>query len=261
MSITVDHPVRPGAKQAALAVDLGSCTAAVWAAHNGTVSGPSGPPVRRGRVIDVDACVSLLTRLAEQYQQPMPSTGVAVVCRPVLATAAEQEAMRHVVDTAFAPRRTLFIDTVRAAAIGSGAAAGSLLIADIGAQLTEIALLRHGHVTAARRTDIGTRDLANGATIDLITDIVAGHLDSLRATCPAADLHEATARGLLLVGDGATHPELPSALATTLDLRVHRADAPRTAALTGAGLAAASALRHPALRTRRADEGGDAHLR
>ncbi|MEU4424492.1 rod shape-determining protein [Actinoplanes sp. NPDC024001] len=240
----------PARSAAALAVDLGSCTAGVWATHQGAVSGPSGDGgalVRRGRVVDFDGCVELLTQLAQRYPQPVPAAAVAVICRPVLATDSEQADMRRVVDAAFAPRRTLFIDTVRAAAIGSGAATGSLLVADVGAQLTEVALLKRGRVTEARRRDIGTRDLGSGATIDLITDVVAQHLDDLRAACPASDMQQATARGLLLVGDGATHPDLSSALAGTLKLRVHRAAAPRTAALDGAGIAATSALRHPAL--------------
>lgn len=51
--------------------------------------------------------------------------------------------------------------------------------------------------------------------------------------------------GVLLVGDGALHPGLAPALARASRVRVHRADAPRMAALTGAGQAAMSLLRHP----------------
>jgi rod shape-determining protein MreB len=230
----------------ALAVDLGSGTTGLWATHRGTVSDSSDADlVSRGRVVDADGCVTLLTRLAQQFPQPVPPGGVVVACRPVLSTESEQATTRHVIEAAFAPRRILFIDTVRAAAIGSGAAAGSLLIADIGAQLTEIALLDHGRVVAARRADIGTRDLGQGATIELLTGAVAEHFGDLRADCDPGDLREATARGLLLVGDGALHPDLPAALSEALRLPVHRADAPRTAALSGAGSAAASALRHP----------------
>ncbi|GIE28551.1 hypothetical protein Ait01nite_015960 [Actinoplanes italicus] len=232
----------------AVAVDLGSSTVGVWATHRGVVSGDasaSGALVRRGRVVDVEGCATLLGQLVQRYAQPVPSSDVVVACRPVLATEAEQLSMRRVIEAALAPRRMLFIDTVRAAAIGSGAAAGSLLIADIGAQLTEIALLENGRVTAARRAEMGTRDLGRGATVGLLTDIVARHVADLRATGPADDMDQAVARGLLLAGDGALHPALPAALAAALRLRVHQAAAPRTAALHGAGLAAMSALRHP----------------
>jgi rod shape-determining protein MreB len=234
----------------ALAVDLGSSTTAVWATDRGVVSAPSkgSALVRRGRIADPAGTVALLQQLIKQYAEPVPAVDLVVACRPVLSSDAEQALIRRVVDTAFTPRRTLLIETVRAAAIGSGADAGSLLVADIGAELTEVALLRQGRVTAARRTDIGTRDLRDGATVDLLTDVVARHLDDLRAACPAAELAEATARGLLLAGDGAGHPELPDALAESLRMRVHRAAEPHSVALHGAGRAATAAMRHPAHR-------------
>lgn len=236
----------------AVAVDLGSNTAGVWAARRGVVSGPTGgDAVRRGRVADVDGCTSVLTSLIERLPAPMPPADLLVACRPVLTSEADEALMRRVLDSAFAPRRIVFIDSVRAAAIGAGATAGSLLIADIGAQVTQVALLDHGRVAAARRTGIGTRDLDRGATVDLLTDVVAGHLRNLREDNPDADLAEAVERGLLLVGDGASRPGLSGALAAATGLRVHRATDPHTTALNGARIAAASALRHPSRAVRR----------
>ncbi|WP_433796178.1 rod shape-determining protein [Actinoplanes sp. CA-252034] len=251
----VRHPRRdrrPAAPRA-VAVDLGSSTTGVWASHHGIVNGPNDDTVggrtlmRRGRVTDVEGCVTRLEELIRQYPQPMHAPDLVVACRPVLSTDADLALLRQVLDTAFAPRRTLFIDTVRAAAIGAGATAGSLLIADVGAELTEVALLEDGHVTEARRTDVGTRDLDGGTTTSALADIVAGHLGELRASCPGTVFQQATARGLLLVGDGAAHPRLSTELATGLGMRVHLAVGPRATALNGAGLAAASALRHPGL--------------
>ncbi|WP_433359579.1 cell shape-determining protein MreB [Actinoplanes sp. CA-142083] len=231
----------------ALAVDLGSGAVGVWAARRGTVSGPCGEElasagtlVRRGRVVDTEGCAEVLRRLVRRYPDPVPAGGVVAVCRPVLAGAPDQAAMRRVLDEVFQPSRVVFIDTVRAAAIGSGAAAGTLLVADLGAQLTELALLDRGRVVTARRADIGTRDLARGATVDLLAGTVARQFEDLRAP------DSAVRRGMLLVGDGATHPELPAALSAALRVRVHRAASPHTAALNGAGLAAMSLLRHPA---------------
>lgn len=235
-----------------LAVDLGSATAGVWAARRGTVSGPcgdlfasAGSLVRRGRVVDVDACAVFLSQLIGRYADPIPAGGVAVACRPVLASAEDQAMTRRVLEAVFQPSRLVFIDTVRAAAIGSGAAAGTLLVADLGAQLTEVALLENGRIIAARRAEIGTRDLLRGATVDVIVDNVARHLDDLRGTA-ASELATATKRGMLLVGDGALHPDLSRTLSAALRLHTHRAAAPRTAALNGAGLAAMSLLHHPA---------------
>ena len=250
---SVEPAARRTALRTAIAVDLGSCTAGVWAAHRGTISGASsdgydseGALVRRGRIVDVDGCATLLSRLVRQYPEAVPAGGVVVACRPVLASEADQAATRRVLDTVFAPDRVLFVDTVRAAAIGSGAAAGTLLVVDVGAELTEVALLQDGRVRTARRAEIGTRDLTRGATVDLIGDNVVRHIDDLRTGPDAPAVRAAMARGLLLVGDGALHPELATAVAGRLRVRVHRAAAPRTAALNGAGLAAMSLLRHPA---------------
>jgi rod shape-determining protein MreB len=245
--------ILPSTSPTALAVDLGSCAVGVWAAHRGTVSGSCGDPfasagtlVRRGRVVDVDGCITLLSQLVRQYTEPVPAGGVVVACRPVLATQADQAATRRVLDAVFAPARLQFIDTVRAAAIGSGAAAGTLLTVDVGAQLTEVALLKDGRVIAARRADVGTRDLSRSATVNLISHNVLRRVDDLRTGAAASDLPPALARGMLLVGDGAAHPELAAALSSDLRVRVHRAASPRSAALNGAGLAAMSLLRHPA---------------
>jgi rod shape-determining protein MreB len=236
-----------------VAVDLGSSAVGVWAARRGTVSGPCGDAyasagtlVRRGRIVDVEGCIALLSQLVRRYGEPVPAGGVVAACRPVSSSEADQAVVRRVLDAVLAPSRTVFIDTVRAAAIGSGAAAGTLVIADLGAQLTEVALLQDGHVIASRQAEIGTRDLAHGATVDLIVDVVARRIADLRGSADASDLTSASTRGMLLVGDGAVHPELPMALSTALRLQVHRAASPRTAALNGAGLAAMSLLRHPA---------------
>ncbi|GIF01143.1 rod shape-determining protein [Paractinoplanes rishiriensis] len=254
--LVTEQPCGAGGTQAAaptaVAVDLGSSAVGVWATHRGTVSGPSGDAyasagtlVRRGRIVDIEGCAALLSQLIRRYREPVPEGGVVAACRPVSSSEADQTVIRRVLDAVFAPSRIVFIDTVRAAAIGSGAAAGSLLIADLGAQLTEIALLQDGHVFAARRAEIGTRDLVRGATVDLIVDVVARHIADMRGSTDPSTMNAAFTRGMLLVGDGAVHPELPMALSTTLRLRVHRAASPRTAALNGAGLAAMSLLRHP----------------
>ncbi|WP_204301397.1 rod shape-determining protein [Actinoplanes campanulatus] len=241
------------ASPTAVAVDLGSGTAGLWATHRGVISRPTGDAhtgrglVHRGRITDVDGCATLLTRLLQHYPQPVADVDVVVACRPTLSTDTEQGLMRQVLHTAFAPRRVLLIDTVRAAAIGSGATAGDLLIVDVGAHLTETALLREGHTAAARRADIGTRDLRGTAAAERLADVVARHVDELRTVCSATSLHRATSRGVLLVGGGVSHSYLPPALSAALGSRVHRVATPRTAALNGAALAATAALRHPAL--------------
>jgi len=251
-----DTPASAETSRTAIAVVLGSSQTHVWVAGRGGLSCPSGDtagtsraPVRRGRVGDGSGCVDVLTRLVRRYRDPIPAGSVVVVCRPVLSTMAEQYALRQVAAAVFAPSRVLFIDTVRAAAVGAGTAAGSLLIADIGAELCEVAALQDGRVTAARRMDIGTRDLKRGAPTEVLAHATTRMVGELRGDSAAKKLLPAAlTRGLMVVGDGAMAPSLMSQIAASLRIPVRSAAAPWTAALNGAGLAAMSAARHPAIR-------------
>jgi rod shape-determining protein MreB len=236
----------------AVAVDLGSGTVGVWVADRGTLTSSCGDPfgsvVRRGRIVDAAGCRTLLSGLLCRYAEPVQPGGVVVACRPVLSAPADDEAVRRLMTAVFAPSRLLLIDTVRAAAIGAGAAAGTLVIADVGAQVTEVAVLEQGRTVAARRADIGTADLDRQGLFDLLAGTVARHVTDLGDDPVAPGAARAlTNRGLLLVGDGAVHPELSARLSTALRVRTHSAASPRTAALNGAGLAAMAARRHPAV--------------
>jgi rod shape-determining protein MreB len=150
----------------------------------------------------------------------------------------------------FTPSRVFLVETVRAAAIGAGAAAGVLLVLDVGSQLTEVALLVDGRVAAARRADLGTDDGSPGGVPRMIA-AVAGRLiadigsDARTRRLTAAAL----ARGVTVVGDGATIPELIARLERNLRAPVRPVLSPRLVALSGAGRAAAAAGRHPATAT------------
>lgn len=252
----VDSRASAEASPTAIAVILGSGRTHVWVAGRGGLSCPSGNPVgasralvSRGRVADRRGCVDLLAHLIRQYRDPVPAGAVVVVCRPVLATMAEQYVLRQVAADVFAPSRVMFIDTVRAAAIGAGAAAGSLLIADIGAEIIEVAALRHGKVMAARRTDIGTRDLKRGAPAEVLARCTARMVNELRQDRAVHGVvTAASTRGLMVVGDGAMTASLMLKIAANLRIPVRSTAAPWTAALNGAGLAAMSAAVHPAAR-------------
>ena len=239
---------------AAVALDLGSGQARLWAVGDGTrVARCTGEAlsrstslVRRGRIVETAGCVALLTRMLHDVH-PLPTSPVVVACRPVLAAPADQDAIRRVVTAVFAPSRVLLMDTVRAAAIGSGAATGVLLIVDVGTQLSEVAVLVDGRVAAARRAEVGTHDPASGGAPRLLAGVVTrlvtviGRNPHMRRLSAAA-----LARGVVLVGDGATTPELSIRLAAHLRAAVRPASSPRLAALRGAGLAATAACRHAA---------------
>ncbi|WP_229070896.1 rod shape-determining protein [Actinoplanes sp. DH11] len=247
-------PLAGSGVPAAVAVDLGSACTQVWASRQGSVSAATGDSfdvagglVRRGHILDEAGCIALLHDLVRRFPEPIAAGGVVVACRPVQATMTEQYALRRVVSAVFVPSRLLLIDSVRAAAMGAGAAVGTRLIVDVGAQLTEIALVDHGRVVAARRIDIGIRDVSLGAPVDLLADIVVRAVADLRGAIGIEELAFPVAGGMLLVGAGGLHPGLSGRLADALRVPVRCAASPRTAAVNGAGLAAMSVLRHPAV--------------
>lgn len=240
---------------AAVGVDLGSAYTRIWASgrpllHVPTISDRRTSPkplVRRGRITDAVGLENLLARLLRRYRRPLPAGAVLVACRPVLATPDDELTIRRLLSAVFAPSRVLFIDTVQAAAIGAGAASGVLMVADVGAQLTEVAVLNGGGVAAARRAGLGMGDLIRPTALDPVVHTVAALVDQLRRAPDTRELAATAVRGgLLLVGGGATQPRLAPRIAGTLGTAVRSAARPRVAAVRGAGLAALSTLRRTA---------------
>lgn len=241
---------------AAVGVDLGSGYLKIWASgrpllHVPTIGdSPTAPGrlVRRGRISDPDGLHALLARVVARYHPPLPAGPVVVACRPVLSGPDGEAAARELLTGAFAPSRLLFIDGVRAAAIGAGAAPGPLLLADVGADLVELAVLSGGRVIGARRADIGMNDLIDPTSHGPIVRTVADLLAELRRD-PDCRQPAATAlgRGVVLVGGGATQPHLAARISATLGLAVRTSAIPRVTAVRGAGLAAMAALRRTAM--------------
>jgi rod shape-determining protein MreB len=240
---------------AAVAVDLGSGSTRIWAAGRPIVSVPTvsdsltNPTrlVHRGRIVDAAGYDQLLTRLLRRYHRPLPAGAVVVACRPVGATADDEEETRRLLTAVFAPSRLLFIDTVRAAAIGAGAGPGPLLVVDVGAQLTEVAVLDRGTVVAARRAEMGISDVIRPTEPDAIVHTIVGLVDDLRRDPHCPDPRSVARGGLLLVGGAAAHPPLAARTAGALGVAVRPAAQPHLAAVRGAGLAALAALRRAAM--------------
>ncbi|WP_238005532.1 rod shape-determining protein [Dactylosporangium sp. AC04546] len=253
------RPADEGAahEPAAVGVDLGSANTRVWASGRGTLHAANpapaaayrSGPVVRGSIAEPEPMQVLLSGLVGGRRRPLPAGAVVVACRPVGTGSRAELALREVMTTVFKPARLLFIDTVRAAAIGSGAAPGPLLIADVGAHLTEVAVLAGGVIVAAHRRDVGLHDQAGGpdpnaAIVAAVTDLIGqvrrqpGHRQAV-----AAAVHG----GLLLVGGGATRPQLAARVAGAAGIAVRRPVAPHLAAVRGAGLAALAALRRSAV--------------
>lgn len=241
---------------AAVGVDLGSGYLRIWASGGPLVDVPTigdsltapGPLVRRGRITDAEGLRAVLARVIARNHGQLPSGSVVVACRPVLSGPGDEAAARRLLTEAFAPSRLLFIDSVRAAAIGAGAAPGSLLVADVGADLVEVAVLSGGRVVGARRADIGMNDLIDCTSPGPIAYTVADLFTELRRD-PDSRKPAATAlgRGIVLVGGGATRPHLAAQISATLGLAVRPSAIPRVTAVRGAGLAAMAALRRTAM--------------
>jgi rod shape-determining protein MreB len=250
----------PGATGAvvkpAVAVDLGSGYARLWASGWGPIADPGAVRcvtmpdglVERGQIIDTPGCAAVINRLRRHQPALPPGRPLVVACRPVLASQADQDAIRRVITSTLGPARVLFADSLRAAAVGAGAASGHLLVVDIGAHLTEVALLADGGVVAARRIDLGTRDLGHNVPLTAAARVIAGHAEHLRRNVDARpETRPASPRRLLIVGGGATMPALRNRLVTALGMPVWYAPAPRFVAVRGAGIAALAARRHPGL--------------
>jgi rod shape-determining protein MreB len=248
----------PSTGPAAVGVDLGSGYLKVWAsgrpllhvrAINDSLTNPARL-VRRGRIADDVGLRAVLSRLLARYHWPLPAGPVVVVSRPVLSPPDDDAATRRLLTDILDPSRLLFIDSVRAAAIGAGAAPGPQLVADIGAGLVEVAVLADGRVVGARRAETGLDDLIDPTAPGPVLHAVADLFTDLRRD-PGSRQLAATAlgRGVVLVGGGATRPHLPARLSATLGLAVRASATPLVTSVRGAGLAALAALRRAAMTT------------
>jgi rod shape-determining protein MreB len=191
--------------------------------------------------------VQLLAGLVKTWPPPPPVRPLVVACRPVLSSPDDQEAIRRVMTAAFAPARVLLIDTVRAAAMSAGLASGALLILDVGAELTEAAVLIDGRVATARRVEVGTHDFDRHDLPQRLARVIYRSVGDLRHDADHGGLMAAALnRGPVIVGDGATRPALIQRITEYLKVPARSAPTPRLGGLRGAGLAARAVLRHPA---------------
>ncbi|HZX04163.1 rod shape-determining protein [Kribbella sp.] len=227
-----------------VALDLGSARARVWSSERGLVL--DAPTARRGRrlvsrgtVADVAGVVALVGAAVEDGRRDRLS---AVVTTPVLSDDSHRADVRTVL-AELGVGSVVMIDSVKAAAFGAGAdVAGPLLVVDLGAQLTEVALVVGGAVVAARRTALGLDDVR---TVFPIVEVVGeAVLELLHGDC-GAQVVDALDRGVLLTGGGALRPELTYKLGHRLGAPVAPAPAPHTAAVRGAATALQATHRHP----------------
>lgn len=229
----------------AVAVDLGSARVKLWAPDRRgpvevrTAEGDRTVLVRRGAIVDVAAIASLLDGLVPVRAH---RDSVVMVTTPVGSGDAHRRDLLEILG----PRRLLTIDGVKAAALGARAdLTRALLVVDMGAQLTEVALIEAGQVSRGHRTALGLDDLGSGMSpADLVRAIATATIPMLDDDC-GPQVVDALDRGILLTGGGALRPELIYKLAQQLGAKVRPAPAPITAAVRGAVLALQATCRHP----------------
>ncbi|MGA5700864.1 rod shape-determining protein [Peterkaempfera bronchialis] len=241
-----------------IAIDLGSSRTRAWMPGRGVVAdvpsvalSPDGPcyPVRRGRVVDVEQCSRMLGLLLGRHVSRRRRRPLVVLSGPVLTKPADHAAALAALEV-LEPRSVLTLDSVKAAAVGcpdEPPGGRSLLVVDVGAHLTEVAVLTDGTVVGARRAEVGTADLGRDRPAALIADAVAGMVTQLLRDADAAGTVDALDRGPLLVGGGALRPDIAYRLAMELRTSVRPAPAPHWAALRGAAVALQAARRHPSV--------------
>jgi rod shape-determining protein MreB and related proteins len=250
---------RPGARSrsrpgSALALDLGSLRTRAWLPHRGMVvdaptmtASPTGVsyPISRGRITDVPGTARMLDRLLLGSNSLAPQPETIVMTVPVLCPEADRHAVLAAVEI-LQPRTVITIDSVKAAAIGAKAdLVEPLLVIDLGAHLTETAVLANGSVIEARCTPLGTADLRTSITIDSLTEYIRAMVTDLLSHDCGPQVVDALERGPLLAGGGALFPAITYQLSKQLSCPVQPAPAAYTVALRGASAIVLAANRHP----------------
>ncbi|MFD7442851.1 rod shape-determining protein [Streptomyces sp. NPDC059909] len=238
-----------------LAIELGSARTRAWAPGRGvlldvpTVAFPgtgASYPIQRGTIVDAHGTARMLDRLLSR-RIPRCGRPLIVLTTPVLSGPGYRASALTALE-ALRPRTVLTVPTARAIALGAYAdLTRPLLIVDIGAHLTEVALLTDGEVTNAYRTALGTSDLDETVTFREITRSVITMVTVMLRRDLSSQTVDALRRGVLLAGGGAVRPEFAHHLTGQLRVPVRPASAPRTVALRGAARILESAHRHPSI--------------
>ncbi|MEU6916226.1 rod shape-determining protein [Streptomyces olindensis] len=255
MIAPVRRPPWPACRRCpAIAIDLGSARTRAWTAGRHriidvpTTTGPddlAAHPVQRGTIVDPAGTARLLSRLLA-HRLPENAQPVIAFTMPVLSDRQHHTTAVGILQV-LRPRTVLALDSVMAIALAAGADPfRPLLVIDIGAHLTEVALLADGEMLSARREARGTRDLDESTAAHLAADITAVITKMMRDD-PLPQFVDALDRGPLLAGGGALRPELVSQLSVRLHGPVQQVPQPHTAAVRGAAEALRSAQHHPSL--------------
>ncbi|MBM7439847.1 rod shape-determining protein [Streptomyces sp. HB132] len=226
-----------------LAIDLGSSGARAWVPGQGLViDGPADRedgarrPVRRGRIVDAEFCAGLLDRLADTALGPHRQDSVIVLSHPVLAGPEHRALAGELLAVLGASDAVVLNSAAAVAACAGPPGGGPVLVVDMGAELTEVALLVDGSVVDARQADLGLSDLGPQAPP---TELVGNVLDMITSMW-REDRHGAVRgalrRGPVLTGGGALRRDVTDRIAGCLGTPVRVTPDPSTAVVRGAAL-------------------------
>lgn len=257
-SVPARHRSWPWCRQCSgIALDLGSARTRVWTSGRRMIldvptvtfhGGGAVYPIRRGAIVDTPGTARMLDRLL-CHRMPRFGRPLLILTAPVLGGVAYRAEARLAVEV-LRPRTVLTIPTARAVAAAADAdLARPLLVVDIGAHLTEVALLADGAVIDARHTALGTSDLPDTPLATPppapITDWVVAMVTAMREQDRTSRTLEALRRGALLAGGGALLPGISHSLAEQLHAPIQPLAAPHTAAVRGAAKLLRAAHAHP----------------
>jgi actin-like ATPase involved in cell morphogenesis len=263
-----NRPVRRGHLEQRLAVDLGTARTQLFVPGVGVVIdeptvvgyGAGGVPVaagqdawstypfptqlrlpiRAGVVRDPVGCVHVLTMLLEKARLRSGAVRDVAVCLP--ATASEQDALvvAAVVNSAIGGR-VVPVESTLAAAMGAGldvASSAPRVVCDVGAGVTEVAVVGEGRVMAAAGVRVGLVKYHDDQTRHCrrLVELVRQVLDDL----PALVAADAVAAPALMVGGGALRPDLVRRFGEASGLLVRVPTRPREATARGLGGCAAA---------------------
>ncbi|MFB4420484.1 rod shape-determining protein [Streptomyces sp. QL37] len=233
---------RPGAVRG-LAIDLGSSGARAWVPGRGLVAcGPpgwedhAGRPVRRGRIVDAVSCAGLLGRLADTALGDHRQDSVIVLSHPVLA-GREHRTLAGELLAALGASGALVLNSASAVAASAGVlGSGPALVVDMGAELTEVALLVDGRVVDARQADAGLSDLEPRSLSAQLVRSVLDMITSMWREDQHGAVRGALRRGPVLAGGGALRHDVTDLITGRLGVPVRIAPDPSTAVVRGAAL-------------------------
>lgn len=192
-------------------------------------------PVRGGVVRDPVGCVHTVRLLLRKAGLTATDGRDIAVSLPASARARDASVLTAVMASATGGR-IVPVESTLAAAIGTGIDIGAdapHIVCDVGAGVTELAVIADGHLVSGSALRMGIRDYDDEPerAVRRVVKLFRRVLDDL----PDPVAGDAVASELLLVGGGASVPELVALLAAAFRMPIHIPDDPRQAVATGLG--------------------------